>query len=234
MRVRTGTSGFSYPAWEGPFYPPGIRRQDMLSFYAGRLGAVEINNTFYRMPRPDVLERWRDAAPGSFRFALKAPRRITHQLRLRGAEDAVGYLFRTASVLGDRLGPFLFQLPPWLKRDVGRLAAFLECLPEGLRAAFEFRHASWFDDEVYAALERAGAALCIADAGGGHDAPLVATAGFGYLRLRRPGYDETALASWAARIEGQPWGEAHVFFKHEDEGAGPRLAAEFAALFADD
>ena len=155
----------------------------MLGFYATRLGAVEINNTFYRMPKADLLERWRDAVPGGFRFALKASRRITHHQRLKDAGDSVDHLFRTAEVLGEHLGPFLFQLPPYLKRDVDRLASFLEILPDDLRGAFEFRHASWFDDEVFALLESAGASLCIADSGSDHDTPLVATADFGYLRL---------------------------------------------------
>ena len=233
MRVRTGTSGFSYPAWEGHFYPPGTKRPDMLSFYAGKLGAVEINNTFYRMPKADLLERWRDSVPESFRFVLKASRRITHHQRLRDADDSVEYLFDTAKVLGEQLGPFLFQLPPYLRRDDDRLAAFLERLPAGLRAAFEFRHASWFDDAVFALLEEAGAALCVADAGGDHDAPLVATTDFGYLRLRREDYDEAALRSWADRIRRQPWRETYVFFKHEDEGAGPRMAARFETLLAE-
>ena len=203
----------------------------MLSFYASRLGSVEINNTFYRMPKADLLERWRDAVPGGFRFALKASRRITHQQRLKDAGDSVDYLFRTAGVLGERLGPFLFQLPPYLRRDIDRLARFLDVLPDGMRGAFEFRHASWFDDEVFALLAEAGASLCIADSGSDHDAPLVATADFGYLRLRREDYDETALRSWADRIGRQSWREAYVFFKHEDEGAGPRMAGEFEALF---
>ncbi len=233
MRVRTGTSGFSYPAWEGHFYPSGTKRPDMLSFYAGKLGAVEINNTFYRMPKADLLERWRDSVPESFRFVLKASRRITHHQRLRDADDSVEYLFDTAKVLGEQLGPFLFQLPPYLRRDDDRLATFLERLPAGLRAAFEFRHASWFDDAVFALLEEAGAALCVADAGGDHDAPLVATTDFGYLRLRREDYDEAALRSWADRIRRQPWRETYVFFKHEDEGAGPRMAARFETLLAE-
>lgn len=202
----------------------------MLSFYASRLGSVEINNTFYRMPKTDLLERWRDAVPEGFRFALKASRRITHQQRLKDAGDSVDYLFRTAEVLSERLGPFLFQLPPYLRRDIDRLASFLGLLPDGMRAAFEFRHASWFDDEVFALLADAGASLCIADAGGDHDAPLVATADFGYLRLRREDYDEAALRAWADRIRRQPWRETYVFFKHEDEGAGPRMAAQFETL----
>ncbi|MYB18217.1 MAG: DUF72 domain-containing protein [Holophagales bacterium] len=233
MRVRTGTSGFSYPAWTGPFYPAGTKRPDMLSFYASRLGSVEINNTFYRMPKADLLERWRDTVPDTFRFALKASRRITHQQRLKDAGDSVNYLFRTAEVLGERLGPFLFQLPPYLRCDIDQLASFLGLLPDGMRAAFEFRHASWFDDEVFALLAGAGASLCIADSGSDHDAPLVATADFGYLRLRREDYDETALRAWADRIRRQPWRETYVFFKHEDEGAGPRMAAQFEALLVE-
>ena len=205
----------------------------MLSFYASRLGSVEINNTFYRMPKTDLLEGWRDAVPDGFRFALKASRRITHQQRLRDAGDSVDYLFRTAGVLGERLGPFLFQLPPYLRRDIDRLSSFLDVLPDGMRAAFEFRHASWFDDDVFSLLAGAGASLCIADAGGDHDAPLVATADFGYLRLRREDYDEAALRTWAERIRRQTWGETYVFFKHEDEGAGPRMAAQFEALLVD-
>ncbi len=233
MRVRTGTSGFSYPAWEGPFYPPGTKRSGMLSFYASRLGAVEMNNTFYRMPKADQLERWRDAVPRDFRFALKASRRITHHRRLRDAGDAVEYLHRTSGALGERLGPTLFQLPPYLKRDEERLAAFLGELPGGMRSAFEFRHASWFEDSVFALLRDAGAALCIADSGGDYDAPLVATTGFGYLRLRRADYDARALEAWARRIRLQPWKEVYVFFKHEDEGAGPRLAAAFEPLISE-
>jgi len=231
MRVRTGTSGFSYPSWVGPFYPPGTKRPGMLAAYAERLVAVEINNTFYRMPKADLLERWRDAVPDGFRFALKASRRITHYQRLRSADDSVDYLFRTARTLGKQLGPILFQLPPYLRRDVGRLSAFLEALPDGLQAAFEFRHESWFRDDVFALLEESGAALCIADAGGDHDAPVVATAPFGYLRLRREDYDEAALLEWSERIRAQPWSNVYVFFKHEDDAAGPRMAGRFEALF---
>ncbi len=234
MLVRSGTSGFSYPAWIGHFYPPGTKRPDMLAFYGSRLQAVEINNTFYRMPKADLLERWRDAVPESFRFALKASRRITHHGRLRDVGDSVDYLFRAAGALGERLGPILFQLPPYLRRDDDRLAGFLGELPDGMRAAFEFRHASWFDDSVFALLESAGAALCLADAGGDHDSPLVATADFGYLRLRREDYDEEAIQVWQERIRRQPWREAYVFFKHEDEAAGPRMAGAFGASLAPD
>ena len=231
MRVLAGTSGFSYKEWKGSFYPEDLPAGDMLSFYAGRLPAVEINNTFYRMPKPALLAAWAEQVPPGFRFVLKASQRITHRKRLKEAADEVAYFFQTATTLGDRLGPTLFQLPPNLKKDLPRLEAFLGVLPAGARAAFEFRHASWFEDDVFETLRRNGAALCVAE-----DeelaTPLVATAGWGYLRLRRQDYDEAAVAAWAEKVRGQSWSEAYVFFKHEDAGAGPRLAAKLLELFA--
>ncbi len=226
LRVLAGTSGFSYKEWKGSFYPEDLPAARMLAYYAERLPAVEINTTFYRMPKPALLEGWAAEVPPEFRFVLKASQRITHFKRLKEAGDEVAYFFGVAAVLGDRLGPALFQLPPNLKKDLPRLAAFLETLPAGRRAAFEFRHASWFEDDVLEALRRKGAALCIAE-----DeelaTPLVATADWGYLRLRRQDYGDEAIHEWAARLRGQPWNEAYVFFKHEDAGAGPRLAAQF-------
>jgi uncharacterized protein YecE (DUF72 family) len=226
MRVLAGTSGFSYKEWKGSFYPEDLPAEEMLAYYAGRLPAVEINNTFYRMPKPALLESWAAQVPAEFRFVLKASQRITHRKRLKEAGDEVAYFFQTASTLGDRLGPTLVQLPPNLKKDLPRLEAFLSVLPEGSRVAFEFRHASWFEEDVFAALRARAAALCIAE-----DeelaTPLVATAGWGYLRLRRQDYDDTAVAAWAEKVRGQAWDEAYVFFKHEDAGSGPKLAAEF-------
>ncbi len=231
MRVLAGTSGFSYKEWKGSFYPEDLPADEMLSFYAGRLPAVEINNTFYRMPKPALLSAWAGQVPPEFRFVLKASQRITHRKRLKEAGDEVAYFFQTASTLGDRLGPTLVQLPPNLKKDLPRLEAFLGVLPAGARAAFEFRHASWFEDDVFEALRRSGAALCVAE-----DeelaTPLVATAGWGYLRLRRQDYDDAAVSAWAEKVRGQSWGEAYVFFKHEDAGAGPRLAAKLLEIFA--
>ncbi len=230
-RVMAGASGFSYKPWRGPFYPEKLPEADMLAFYASRLPTVEINNSFYRMPRENVLAAWAEKTPPAFRFALKAPQRITHQLRLKEAGEATGFFFRVADVLGDRLGPALFQLPPYMRQDLGLLESFLAGLPKGRRVAFEFRHASWFDDAVFAALRAHDAALCINDTEETErSAPVVATAGLGYLRLRRPGYDEAALRGWAQRIAAQPWSEAFVFFKHEDDGAAPRLAAGLMAL----
>jgi uncharacterized protein YecE (DUF72 family) len=229
MRVLTGTSGYSYPAWRGRFYPDALPASRMLSAYAGRLPTVEINATFYRMPTAEVVAGWRAAVPAGFRFALKAPQRITHRLRLREAADPVGRLYQVAAEMGGSLGPILYQLPPNLKADLPRLTDFLALLPRGAQAAFEFRHPSWLADGVLDALRAAGAALCLADSLDASTPP-IATAGFGYLRLRRPDYDEEALRTWAARIAAMPWTEAFVFFKHEDEARGPLLALRMAEL----
>ena len=226
MHVMTGTSGFSYTAWRGSFYPDKHPEAKMLSFYASKLGAVEINNTFYRMPNPSLLQRWAAETPASFRFALKSPRQITHMKKLIDVGDAVARLAETARALADRLGPVLFQLPPFLRKDLGVLEAFLATLPPGLRAAIEFRHISWLADDVYDVLRRHDAALCVADSED-LSTPLEATAGWGYLRLRRQDYDQAALRSWAERLKTQRFEEAFVFFKHEDEGAGPALADSF-------
>ena len=231
MRVRAGTSGFSYKEWKGSFYPEDLPAARMLAYYSERLPAVEINNTFYRMPKPALLEGWSAEVPPEFRFVLKASQRITHFKRLKEAGDDVAYFFGVAATLGERLGPALFQLPPTLKKDLPRLEAFLGTLPTGAKAAFEFRHASWFEDDVFAALRSRGAALCLAE-----DeelaTPVVATADWGYLRLRRQDYGDADVAAWAARVREQPWTEAYVFFKHEDAGSGPRLAAQFLEHFA--
>ncbi|HEY1250081.1 MAG TPA: DUF72 domain-containing protein [Thermoanaerobaculia bacterium] len=233
MRVLTGTSGFSYKEWKGSFYPEDLHADAMLRYYAERLPAVEINNTFYRMPKAELLASWAEQVPDGFRFVLKASQRITHFKRLKDVGEEVGYFLRVAATLGDRLGPILFQLPPNLKKDLPRLAAFLELLPAATRAALEFRHASWFEDDVFDALRSRGAALCLAeDENEELAAPLVATAGWGYLRLRRPDYGEADIDAWADRVRAQSWDEAYVFFKHEDAGAGPRLASQMLARFA--
>jgi uncharacterized protein YecE (DUF72 family) len=230
MRVMTGTSGFSYPAWRGSFYPDKLPVAKMLAFYAGKLGAVEINNTFYRMPRPPVLARWAADTPATFRFALKSPRSITHMRRLVGADDAVARLVDGVRALGDRLGPILFQLPANARKDVGVLDAFLSTLPAGgLRAAFEFRHESWLAEDVYAVLARRGAALCVADSEE-LATPLVATTSWGYLRLRRQDYGKAALRRWADRLNKERFDDVFVFFKHENEGTGPALADSFRKM----
>jgi uncharacterized protein YecE (DUF72 family) len=230
MRFFVGTSGFSYKEWKGSFYPEKLPQKEMLGYYAARLSAVEINNTFYRMPKSSVIESWAAQVPDGFRFVLKASQRITHFMRLKNAEEPTAYLLRAASVLGQKRGPLLFQLPPNLKKDVATLQAFLECL-DGCPAAFEFRHESWFDEAVFEALRACSCALCHADVDDGDSAhDLVSTADWGYVRLRRESYTDEDLQRWVERFRAQRWNEAYVFFKHEDAATGPMLAARFVEL----
>jgi uncharacterized protein YecE (DUF72 family) len=228
MKIRAGTSGWSYKEWKGFFYPEKLPAKDMLRYYSERFPTVEVNNTFYRLPNLTTLEGWLAQVPEDFSFVLKASKRITHDKRLKDVGDSVEYLLRTSGTLGARLGPFLIQLPPNMKKDVPRLRDFLAIFPA--RAAFEFRHTSWYDDEVYQALRERNAAWCIADTGEAGDPPFESTADWGYLRLRRVAYEEADLRSYADRIREQSWGEAYVFFKHEDAGTGPKLAARFLEL----
>ena len=233
MQVWTGTSGYSYPAWKGSFYPEDLPNKEMLSFYGSRLRAVEINNTFYRMPRENVLEAWAEAVPDGFRFALKASRRITHFKRLRDAEEETEYLVQTAAALADRAGVILYQLPPNFKRDDERLARFVAQLPNPGTSAFEFRHASWFDEGVFDILRDRNSALCLAETDDLEDAPFVETADWAYLRLRRSAYSTNELETWAARLRDSGWTRAYAFFKHEDAGVGPALAGEFSEMVAE-
>jgi uncharacterized protein YecE (DUF72 family) len=226
MRTFVGTSGYSYKEWKGTFFPEDLPASKMLGFYAGRFNTVEINNTFYRMPAPAMVAKWAEQVPEAFVFALKAPQTITHRRQLNDAGDAVAFFWKTARELGPKLGPVLFQMPPFFKKDIGRLRDFLRQLPEDCRAAFEFRHPSWFADDVYEVLKTAGAPLCLADTDE-EEPPLVATGNWGYLRLRRTDYDAARLRAWVQRIRSQPWENAYVFFKHEDEGKGPQFAAQF-------
>jgi len=228
VKLRVGTSGYSYKEWVGSFYPPKTPANRMLRCYGERLDTVEINNTFYRMPTAPMLERWTGEVPEHFRFVLKAPKRITHDRKLQEVDDAVRALIDAASVLGPRLGPFLFQLPPFFRKNLEVLGEFLGRLGP-VRAAFEFRHPTWFDDSVYDLLRAHGVALCFADTEDG-EPPAVATTSWGYLRLRRPDYDDARLSDWVERVRQQPWEEAYVFFKHEDEGKGPQMAARFREL----
>lgn len=230
MSLYVGTSGFSYKEWKGPFYPEDLPASDMLSYYAHRLNAVEINNTFYRMPSAGLLRDWAAKVPEGFSFVLKASRRITHMQRLKDVDEPLAYLLETSQTLGDRRGPMLFQLPPYLKKDVKRLEDFCALLPEGFRAAFEFRNDTWFDDQVYDVLRSCSLALVIADTGEDDPAPVVRTAPYGYARLRREEYGADQLAGWARRLADEGWDDLFVFFKHEDAGAGPRLAARFRDL----
>jgi uncharacterized protein YecE (DUF72 family) len=229
MRLIVGTSGYSYKEWKGTFYPPDLPAAKMLSFYAEHFGSVEINNTFYRMPDEKIVSKWASEVPDTFTFVLKAPQRITHQKRLAGAEADVQHFFDVAEVLGPKLGPALFQLPPYVKKDVEKLRAFLALIPPRRRAALEVRHESWLDEDVYAALREHDVALCVSDTDEvtEPDKLLVPTASWGYMRLRRTEYPGTQLTDWRRRIESQPWSDAYVFFKHEDEGKGPQFAKQF-------
>jgi uncharacterized protein YecE (DUF72 family) len=230
MNLYAGTSGFSYKEWKGHFYPEKIAPDQMLNFYSTKLPAVEINNTFYRLPRREALEAWAAQVPPDFRFAVKASQKITHMKRLKNADDETGYLMDVVGAMEKKLGVVFFQLPPNFKKDVERLGAFLETLPKNIPVAWEFRHATWFDDEVYDLLRKHDAALCLADADDELEVPLVSTASWGYLRLRRPDYSKDELRQWYAWIRDQKWKNAFVFFKHEDAGAGPKMAVEFLAL----
>ena len=227
MRWYAGTSGYSYKEWKGVFYPETISPGEMLAYYGERLPAVEINNTFYRMPRTHVLEGWRESVPEDFRFVIKASRRITHQARL--ADDGA-FLAERVAKLEDRLGCVLFQLPPYLRKNVERLDAFLGGWPRELPAAFEFRHVSWFDEEVMDVLRRHEAAICVSDDGKTDLPAVLATTDWLYLRLRREAYDEGVLAQWLARAIETGARHGFAFFKHEDAGAGPKLAKAFLEL----
>ena len=230
MKLWVGTSGYSYKEWLWNFYPERLAPKEMLRFYASRLPAVEINNTFYRLPKESVLETWAEQVPAEFRFVLKAAQKITHVKRLRDAGAEVEYLFRVAAALGPALGAILFQLPPNLRKDLERLNNFLSLMPRKAAAAFEFRHPSWFDDEVFACLRERNCAFCVADTDDTESPHLTPTATWGYIRLRRSNYSRADLSQWKERVLSQRWDHAYVFFKHEDEGMGPKLAAEFLDL----
>ena len=230
MTLYVGTSGYSYKEWKGSFYPEKLPAKEMLPFYATRLPAVEINNTFYRLPQRSMLENWKDQVPAGFKFSLKASQRITHFKRLNEVEEETGSLLDAAAALEDRLGPVLFQLPPNMKKDLPRLESFLPCLPSGIQATFEFRHPTWFDDNVLELLSRNNFALCISDTDDLPVSHIDKTADWGYLRLRRVNYSDENLAEWFKRVGDQNWSNAFVFFKHEDEGTGPRLAGQFLRL----
>jgi uncharacterized protein YecE (DUF72 family) len=226
-----GTSGYSYKEWKGSFYPSDLPDARMLNYYAERFASVEINYTFYRMASVRQLQGWAKEVPEHFRFTLKAPRRITHELRLRDAAEVAGDFCESAASLKSRLGAILFQLPPFLKRDLSRLEDFLHQLTPGVRVAFEFRNQSWFVDEVYECLRRFGAALCIVDSAE-REVPWEATADFGYFRLRRPDYNDEELAACARRIAERAtvWQDTFVYFKHEAAGRGPVLATRLRQL----
>jgi uncharacterized protein YecE (DUF72 family) len=228
--LHVGTSGYSYKEWKGSFYPEDLPAAQMLGYYADRFGAVEINNTFYRMPKAAVLEDWATQVPENFRFTLKAPQSITHFKRLKDAGESVAYFLGQAGALGTRLGPLLFGLPPNFKKDLPRLRDFLALVPAETRVAFEFRHESWLDEEVFDALRQRRAALCVAETEDGPKAPQVATADWGYLRLRLPEYKDADLKRWLKWVRQQAWDDAFIFFKHENEARGPAFARRLLEL----
>ncbi len=227
MNVLVGTSGFQYAEWKGNFYPENITAQKMLSFYAEHFLTTEINYTFHRTPSVKTIGNWTKLTPEHFRFSLKAPQKITHWAKLRNCADSLNFFERSVSGLGSQLGPILFQLPPSFKQDKDLLNDFLTSLPAGLRAAFEFRHTSWFEDEIFAVLREHQAALCIAE-NSDIATPTVATADFGYLRLRRQDYEEADIRKWAETVLAlqNQWNHVFVYFKHEESGLGPKLAKQ--------
>jgi len=225
MAIWVGTSGYNYPEWRGSFYPEKFPTARMLPFYAERLATVEINYTFYRSPNPSLLAGWSRQTPPHFKFTLKAPKRITHEARLRDCAESLRYFLDTAGTLGAKLGMLLFQLPPFLKKDLAVLDAFLEILPAETRAAFEFRHASWLAEEVFERLRARNLTLCVADSEK-MSTPVELTADYGYFRLRDEGYTPRDLEQWARTIEEktQRCREVFVYFKHEEAGKGPQFA----------
>jgi len=232
-RLHVGTSGYNFPEWRGSFYPPKLASAKWLAYYAQQLGTVEINYTFYRMPNAKTVAGWDAATPEGFNFVLKAPQRITHIARLKNIDDSLRFFVETIRKLNAKLGAVLFQLPPNFKKDLARLSDLLTQFPSDVRAACEFRHASWWSDDVYELLRSTNTALCVADTEEG-TTPLVATADFGYVRLRDTGYSEDELKDWLGKLHdtGRGWTDAFVFFKHEEHGVGPKLAAQLAAIAA--
>ncbi len=230
-RLHVGTSGYNFPEWRGSFYPPKLPSSKWLEYYAQQLGTVEINYTFYRTPTAKTVAGWIAATPEAFIFVLKAPQRITHFARLRNIDEPLRLFLDTIRKLNTKLGPVLFQLPPNFAKDIARLGDLLTQFPPDVRAACEFRHASWWSDDVYELLRSTNTALCIADTEAG-TTPLVATADFGYVRLRDEGYAQGELVEWVGRLKdlGPSWTDAFVFFKHEEKGVGPKLAAQFTSL----
>jgi len=232
VKLLAGTSGFAFKEWKGPFYPEDLKDSAMLGFYAGRFPTVEINNTFYRLPKEAVLLDWASQVPDSFTFAIKASQKITHFARLKPeSADAVAFLLKNTKVLGARLGAILFQLPPNLKKDVDRLRTFLALLPADRRYTIEFRNDTWFDDEIYGVLRERDIAVCITEQPE-FASPVVATASWGYARLHRLDYDVPALESWSAKLAAQPWSELFVYFKHDEgTGSGPPAVSSFTSAF---
>jgi len=228
VKLRAGTSGYSFKEWKGTFYPADLKADGMLAFYATKFATLEINNTFYRLPKESVLQEWASQVPENFTFAIKASQKITHYTRLKAeSESMVQFLLKNTATLGEKMGPILFQLPPNLKKDVPRLQNFLSYLPENRRYTFEFRHESWFDEDVFSVLRDRDIAMCISESGE-LTCPVVCTATWGYLRLHKLDYSPDGLTAWAKCVTSQQWNDAYVYFKHDEgEGSGPPAVETF-------
>lgn len=230
MTLYVGTSGYSYKEWKGSFYPQKIAPGDMLSYYASRLHTVELNNTFYRLPQPGMIKSWKSQVPEDFRFSVKASKLITHFKRLKDAGRETRLMLETVSAFGDRLGAVIFRLPEDMAKDLKRLEMFLKVLPADTPAVFDFRHPTWFDDEVVALLRSHKRVFCVSDIEELPESYNYKTADWGYVRLRRVKYTKADLVRWIKRIRAHEWKDTYVFFKHEDEATGPKLAAQFKTL----
>jgi uncharacterized protein YecE (DUF72 family) len=234
MSLWVGTSGYNYPEWKGSFYPQKLPAAKMLAYYGERFSTVEINYTFYRTPNAKILAGWDRETPANFRLTLKAPKRITHIAKLKECAELLQYFLKTAATLGPKLGVILFQLPPYFRKDLAVLDGFLAMLPDGTRAAFEFRHASWMDAEVFERLRARNLALCIADSEK-FSTPVELTADYGYFRLRDEGYSSADLVRWAQiiRERTQACRDVFVYFKHEESGKGPDFAHQLLAALGE-
>ena len=228
-RVVVGTSGWAYKEWKGIFYPSDLPAAKMLAYFAERFSGVEVNNSFYRMPKEDMLRKWTEQVPSHFTFVLKASQSITHFRRLKDVEQPVSFLIEQSAALGAHRGPIYYQLPPNMKKDLSRLKDFLALLPPEPPTVMEFRHESWFADDVYDALRSSGVAFLVSEADE-ESTPFVSTADWGYVRLRKSAYGPSELDGWAERVQSQSWKTAYVFFKHEDEARGPAFATDFLKL----
>ena len=230
MTLYVGTSGYSYKEWKGSFYPEKISPKEMLNYYASRLHTVELNNTFYRLPQRSMIENWKSQVPEDFRFSVKASKLITHFKRLKDAGRETRLMLETISAFEDRLGAVIFRLPEDMKKDLKRLEAFLKLLPGDTPSVFDFRHPTWFDEEVLALLRSQDRVFCVSDIEELPESYTYKTADWGYVRLRRVQYSKSDLVEWRKRIRAQQWKDTYVFFKHEDEGTGPKLASRFIDL----
>lgn len=230
MKLYIGTSGYSYKEWKGNFYPEKIKNEEMLKFYSAQFNSVEINNTFYRVPKKEVIQNWAKQVPKDFKFSVKASRNITHIKKLKDAESDLKYFIENVKELKSKLGILLIQLPPSFSKNLERLRLFTESLPEKINAAFEFRHPTWFDEEVYELLKEKKFSMCLSQTDEEPDVKLINTASYAYLRLRKTDYSKKEINEWWKKIQEGGWDEVFVFFKHEDGGLGPKFARQLIEI----